>query len=138
VAEAKTNPTDNSVSDYIAAIPDAGRRSDCEALVKLMTRITKKKPVMWGSSIVGFDAYHYKYASGREGDSCLLGFSSRKTDLTIYVTSGFEGTEAILSELGKYETARSCLYVKKLSDIDPAALEALLRHAAAAMKRRYP
>lgn len=138
MAEAKTKPTDASVGDYIAAIPDAARQRDCRALIELMTRITQKKPVMWGPSIVGFDSYHYKYASGREGDACLLGFSSRKTDLTIYVSSGFEGTEPILAELGKFKTAKVCLYVKKLSDVDLGALEKLLRHAVAAMKRLYP
>ena len=138
MAEAKTRPTDASVDAYIDAISDTTRQSDCRALVAMLTRITGKPPVMWGPSIVGFDKYHYKYASGREGESCLLGFSSRKSALTIYVTSGFEGTESILAELGKYKTAKACLYVKKLSDIDLDALERLLNHAASEMKRRYP
>jgi hypothetical protein len=96
VEEAKTKPTDASVDDYIARIEDSQRADDCRALVKLMTRLTKKKPVMWGPSIVGFDSYHYRYDSGREGDACLMGFSSRKADIAIYVVAGFDGTERLL------------------------------------------
>jgi hypothetical protein len=136
--QAKTQATNASVGDYIAAQADAQRRSDCEALVQLMTRITQQAPVMWGPSIVGFGSYHYRYDSGREGDSCLLGFSSRKADLTIYATLGFEGAQALLDQLGKHKTAKACLYIKRLSDIHLPALEALLAHALAEMKRRHP
>ena len=91
MAEPKTKATRASVDKYLAAIGDEQRRDDCRALVKLMTRATKEPPVMWGPSIVGFGSYHYRYASGHEGDSCLAGFASRKGDISIYVTSGFEG-----------------------------------------------
>jgi hypothetical protein len=104
----------------------------------MMTRLTKKKPVMWGPSIVGFDSYHYRYDSGREGDACLMGFSSRKAEIAIYVTAGFEGTEQILAKLGKFRAATACLYVKRLSDIDLSALEELLLHSTAEIRRRHP
>jgi hypothetical protein len=138
MSETKTKPTAGSVDDHIAALANPGRQRDCLTLVALMSRITDKPPAMWGPSIVGFDHYHYKYASGREGDSCLLGFSSTKSGLTIYVVSGFEGTESILSQLGKYKAAKVCLYVKALADINLEALEKLLRHSALEVRRRYP
>lgn len=137
-AEAKTKPADASVADYIDAIADPGRADDCRALVRLMTRLTKKKPVMWGPSIVGFDSYHYRYESGREGDSCLMGFSSRKSEIAIYVVAGFDGTEQTLARLGKHKTAKACLYVKRLADIDLKVLESLLRHSASEIRRRHP
>ncbi len=133
----KTVPTAASVEDYLCAIADPERQKDCRALVKLMKKVTGKKPVMWGPGIVGFDSYHYRYESGREGDSCLLGFASRKSDLTIYVVSGFAGVEALVSGLGRCKTAKSCLYVKRLADIDPAGLEKLLRHSVVETRKRY-
>lgn len=136
--EAKTQPTRASVAAYIAAIADPQRRQDCQALVELMSAITGKPAVMWGPSIVGFDAYHYKYDSGHEGDCCLLGFSSRKADLTIYLMSGFDGAEALLAKLGRHRTSKACLYVKRLADIDPGVLEKLLRQSAADTRKRYP
>ena len=136
--EAKTKPTTASVDDYIAAISDKQRVLDCKALVKLMTTLTKKQPVMWGSSIVGFDSYHYKYDSGREGDACLMGFSSRGANLAIYVISGFDGTESILTSLGKHKTSKACLYIKRLADIDMKALEVLLSHSATVIRGQYP
>lgn len=138
MAEAKTKPTGASVDAYVAAIVSPVRRMDCEALIVLMSKITKCKPVMWGPSIVGFGNYHYRYASGREGDSCPIGFSSGRAHLTIYLASGFEGTESILAELGKFRTSKVCLYVKRLSDIDMKVLEKLLRFSATETKRRYP
>jgi len=136
-AEAKTKPTTASVDDYIAAIPDDARAEDCRRLVKLMTKLTKKKPVMWGPSIVGFDSYHYKYDSGREGDACLMGFSSRGSHIAIYVVSGFDGTESILSTLGKHKTSKACLYIRRLADVDLKSLEALLAQSSAETRRRY-
>lgn len=136
--EAKTKPTAVSPASYIAAIDDPQRRQDCQALVELMSAITGKPPVMWGPSIVGFDAYHYKYDSGHEGDACVLGFASRKADLTIYLVPGFTGVEAHLAKLGKHRMSKACLYVKRLSDIDLGVLEKLLKASAAEVKRRYP
>ncbi len=137
MADAKTKPTAASVEDYLKAIADPGRQKDCRTLARLMTRVTGRKPVMWGPGIVGFDSYHYRYESGREGDSCLLGFASRKTDLTIYVVTGFADVEPLLAELGKCRTSKACLYVKRLADIDLGVLEQLLQHSAAETRRLY-
>lgn len=137
-AELKTRQTDASVETYLAAIDDEQRRADCTALAAMMRRVTKLPPKMWGPSIVGFGSYHYQYASGHEGDTCLTGFASRKTDISIYVVSGFDGHDKLLSELGKFKTAKACLYVKRLSDINLKALETLIKASVAEMKRRYP
>lgn len=138
MAEAKTHPTDANVTAFLAAKAGPARLADCETLVGLMSKITKCPPVMWGPSIVGFGSYHYRYDSGREGDACLLGFSPRAADISVYVVSGFEGAEAILAELGKCKTAAACLYVKRLSDIHLPTLEKLLRHSVAVTRQRYP
>ena len=137
MAENKTRPTTSSVVLYIEAIDDETRRKDCRALAKLMARTTKHKPVMWGTSIVGFGSYHYRYDSGREGDSCLVGFSSRKGDISVYLTASFPGRDELLARLGKHKTAKGCLYVRKLSDIDVKALELLVAGSAAEVRRRY-
>lgn len=132
----KTTLNDASVEEYIANIPDVARRADCEQLAALMSAVTRQPPKMWGSSIVGFGQYHYKYDSGREGDMCLAGFSSRKTDLTVYVYT--EGQEALLAKLGKHKRSKACLYLKHLSDADPAVLKKLIAASVAQIKRRYP
>jgi hypothetical protein len=138
MAENKTKATDASVDSYIEAIDDEPRRKDCEALAKLMARTTKQKPVMWGPSIVGFGSYHYKYESGREGDSCLVGFSSRKGDITVYLLADFPGRDELLARLGKHKTTKGCLYIRKLSDVNAKVLEQLIAVAFAEKKRRYP
>lgn len=136
--EAKTKPTESSVSAYLDAIEDEGRRKDCKELAKLMTKVTGCKPKMWGTSIVGFDQYHYKYASGHQGDACIVGFSSRKGDLSVYMFAGYEGAEGLLAELGKHKLGRACLYLKRLSDVRMPVLEKLLARAVAEIRRRYP
>jgi len=136
MAENKTKETDASVKDYIAAIPDDGRRKDCQALVELMTRATKHPPKMWGSSIVGFGRYHYKYESGREGDMCLVGFSSRKGDISVYGLNAARSHETLLPKLGKHKAGKACLYLRRLSDIDLKVLEKLIADVAAAAGRR--
>jgi len=95
----------------------------------MMKQVTKAKPVMWGSSIVGFGSYHYKYASGHEGDACLAGFSPRKQNLTIYIVPGFERYRALLKKLGKHKTSKSCLYIKILNDIDLPTLKKLIKQS---------
>jgi len=135
LAENKTKATTSSVDAYIEAISDESRRKDCRALAKLMARATKHKPVMWGTAIVGFGSYHYKYDSGREGDSCLVGFSSRKGDISIYLTASFPGRENLLAKLGKHKLAKACLYVRSLSDIDAKVLEQLVAGSAEARRR---
>jgi hypothetical protein len=137
MAENKTKATDASVESYLSAIVDEARRKDCEALARLMTRATKEKPKMWGTSIVGFGSYHYKYESGREGDSCLTGFSSRKGDITLYLVASFPGQEGLLAKLGKHQTGKGCLYVRKLSDVDLKVLEQLIIGAVAERKRHH-
>lgn len=137
MAEQKTKPTKVSIAAYLAKIPDEGRRKDCKALVKLMTRATGEKPVMWGPSIVGFGKYHYKYASGHEGDTCIAGFASRKTDLTLYnMGGGFAGHEALMKKLGKHKSGKGCLYIKKLADIDLDVLETLILRSADRVRER--
>jgi hypothetical protein len=137
MAENKTKATEASVESYLSAIEDESRRRDCEALARLMTRATRQQPKMWGTSIVGFGSYHYKYESGREGDSCLTGFSSRKGDISLYLVSEFPGQEALLSKLGRHKKSKGCLYLHKLSDVDLKVLEQLVVGSVAQRKRRY-
>lgn len=137
MAENKTKQTDASVEKYLAAIADEPRRQDCRDLVKLMTKVSKQPPKMWGTSIVGFGSYHYKYESGREGDACLIGFSSRKGDISLYVRAGSEGVAELLGKLGKHKLGGGCLYIRKLSDVNARVLERLVARSIAEMKRRY-
>jgi hypothetical protein len=136
MAENKTKMTEASVESYLSAIEDETRRKDCEALAKLMARATKEKPKMWGTSIVGFGSYHYKYESGREGDSCMAGFSSRKGDISLYLLASFPGREELLSKLGKHKAGKGCLYIGRMSDVDPKVLEQLVARSVAERKRR--
>lgn len=138
MAEPKTKATRASVGKYLDAIGDDQRRDDCRSLVDLMRRVTMEPPTMWGTSIVGFGGYHYKYPSGHEGDSCLVGFASRKGDISIYLTAGIEGQQSLLAKLGKHKVGKVCLYVKRLADIDLEILESLVKRSVAEMKRRYP
>ena len=127
MAELKTKPTGESVKDFLNKIPDPERRQDCFAVAKLMEEITGDKPKMWGPSIVGFGTYHYKYDSGREGDWLMTGFSPRKKDLTLYLMMGFEKHHELMKELGKHNTSKSCLYIKRLSDIHVPTLKKLIK-----------
>ena len=133
----KTKATDAAVDDYFAGIDDEARRKDCVALARLMTKATKHPPKMWGAGIVGFGSYHYKYESGREGDSCLVGFSSRKSDIAVYLVGSFLGREELLAKLGKHKTAKACLYVRKLSDVDLSVLEQLVVASVAQRKLNH-
>lgn len=138
MAENKTKPTKVSVASYVAAVANDDRRKDCNALIALMKKVMKCDPVMWGPSIVGFGSYHYKYDSGREGDSCVVGFSARKTEFAIYASAEFEGRPALLAKLGKFKGSKGCIYVKRVSDIDLEVLAKLVKGSAAELKRRYP
>jgi Domain of unknown function (DU1801) len=133
-SEAKTKPSNASVADFIAAVVDETRRADCQTLIKLMEKASGEKARLWGSNIVGFGAYRYEYASGRTGDWPLIGFSPRKSDLTLYIMPGFERYQDLLARLGKHKTGKSCLYLKRLADTDPAVLKALITDAVAAME----
>jgi hypothetical protein len=136
MAENKTKVTETNVESYLSAIGDESRRKDCEALTRLMTKATGEQPKMWGTSIVGFGSYHYKYESGREGDAPLAGFASRKGDITLYLSMGFPGHEELLSKLGKHKLGKGCLYIRRLSDVDPKVLEELIVYSVAERKRQ--
>ena len=127
MAEQKTKPTNESVEDFLNRIPEAERRADCFALAKMMEEITGEKPVMWGPSIVGFGSYSYKYASGHAGDWPISGFSPRKKDLTLYIMVGFEKYPELMEKLGKHSHSKSCLYIKRLSDIHVPTLKKLIK-----------
>ena len=136
MAEQKTKATKASVSGYIAAIANEQRRKDCKALATLITKATGLKPRMWGSAIVGFGSYHYKYDSGHEGDSCVVGFSSRAGAISLYVMN-FDGRDALLTKLGKHKAAKACLYINAMSDVDAKVLTQVFKKGAAAIKKRY-
>lgn len=138
MAETKTRPTPVSVDDFLAAVDHPVRRADGAILCEMLTRITGEQPRMWGPSIIGFGSYHYKYDSGHEGTSCRIGFSPRKAELVLYVLSGAEGEADRLARLGKHKTGKSCLYIKRLSDVDMTVLEELCVASLAAMDERYP
>ena len=127
MAEQKTKPTGESVEDFLNRIPEAERREDCFAVAKIMEEITGNKPMMWGPSIVGFGTYHYKYASGREGDWPMTGFSPRKKDLTVYLMMGYQKHDEMMKKLGKHTGSKSCLYIKRLSDIHVPTLKKLIK-----------
>lgn len=137
MAENKTKPTQLKVSDFIAGIEDKVKRDDCRELMKLMAKITGNRAKMWGAAIVGYGKYHYKYESGREGDFFLTGFSPRKQALSIYIVSGFSIHPELMEKLGKYKTGKSCLYVKKLDDIDRSVLAQLIEESVAYMRKKY-
>ena len=138
--EAKTKPTTSAFKDYLAGIEDETRRRDCIVIAEMMERVTGCAPVMWGPSIVGFDSYHYKYASGHEGDASVVGFSSGKAQLSLYLISGYEApaTKERLNRLGKHKLGKACLYIKRLSDVDLVVLEELVAASAEDTRRRYP
>ena len=138
MAENKTQPTAQKVSEFIAGIEDKVKRDDCRELMKLMAEITGNRAKMWGPSIVGYGKYHYRYESGREGDFFLTGFSPRKQALSIYIISGFSINPELMENLGKYKTGKSCLYVKKLDDIERSLLAQLVRESVAYIRDKYP
>jgi hypothetical protein len=138
MAETKTRPTEVSVDSFIDGVADPVRREDARTVRAMMERITGEPARMWGPSIIGFGSYHYKYDSGHEGDACRLGFSPRKAELVLYVLTGEAEQAAQLARLGKHKIGKSCLYVKKLADVDMDVLEEITRSALAHMDQRYP
>ena len=135
-AELKTKVNDASVTDFLNSVEDEQKRKDSFEILKIMKQITKEEPKMWGPSIVGFGSYHYKYESGREGDSPMMGFSPRKQNLTLYIiTPGFEDYQGQLNRLGKYSTGKSCLYIKRLSDVDVDVLKELISDSLKVIRR---
>jgi len=137
MAQNKTIATTGSVTDFLNSITDAEKREDSFALLALMEKITGEKPVLWGTSIIGFGSYHYKYDSGREGDMPLTGFSPRKQNLTIYIMAGFTTYAGLLEKLGPYKTGKSCLYIKRLSQINIAVLQELIAASYQRLDTKY-
>ena len=129
MAELKTKPNDQSVERFLDSVADEKKRDDCYTILDLMKQVTQEEPKMWGDSIVGFGSYHYKYQSGREGDWFLTGFSPRKQNLTLYIMAGFSRYDELLKKLGKFKTGKSCLYIKKVEDIDLQTLAELVRQS---------
>ncbi|RMD73988.1 MAG: DUF1801 domain-containing protein, partial [Bacteroidetes bacterium] len=123
---------------FLDAVPDEQKRADSYRLLELMEELTGEPPVLWGPSLVGFGKYHYRYASGREGDFFLTGFSPRKQALTLYIMSGFSRYDELMARLGKYKTGKSCLYIKRLSDVDEEVLRTLIAESVAWMRQKYP
>ena len=138
MAENKTKPTDADVKAFIEAVDHEKKRADAWRMLEIMKDVTGMEPKMWGPSIIGFGSYHYKYESGREGDSLLTGFSPRKAKMSLYITSGFERYDDLMSRLGKFKTGKSCLYVNKLEDINEDVLRELIAVSVAHMKENYP
>ncbi|TRX35784.1 DUF1801 domain-containing protein [Flavobacterium sp. ZT3R18] len=134
----KTVETENSVAAFLATISDAKRCEDCTFIIDLLTRLSGFEPKMWGSSIVGFGIYNYKYESGHTGNAPLAGIASRKNAITIYLASNFEEKEALLSQLGKHRSSKACLYIQKLEDIDIAILSQLAKKSIEQIKQLYP
>lgn len=138
MAELKTRPNNQSVQKFLSQITDDQTYEDCLTLIKIMKQATKEEPKMWGPSIVGFGSYHFKYESGREGDWFLIGFSPRKQNLTLYIMAGFERYDALMKRLGTYKTGKSCLYLKRLADVDIAVLKTLVQESVQHMKKKSP
>ncbi len=126
MSELKTKLNDQDPNAFLEKIKNDKKRQDSFSILELMKAVTGAEPKMWGDSIVGFGSYHYKYASGREGDWFLVGFSPRKQNHTLYIMSGFDQYETLLSQLGKHKTGKSCLYINKLEDVDQDVLKKLI------------
>ena len=138
MAEPVMRPTAVDVDDYIDTVDDERKRDDSRTLVRMMSKLTGEKPIMWGPSIIGFGTYHYKYATGHEGDAPIAGFSPRKGAITIYLSNDFDQWDDLMPKLGKCKTSKACLYVKKLDDIDLKVLEQMIKRSIADVKKKYP
>src|SRR3972149_6699781 len=136
MAELKTKATDARVGDYIASRANEGQRVDCRTLMSIFKRVTKQLPKMWGPSVVGYGSYRYTYESGRTGEMCLAGFAIRGRELVVYLIAEGEEQRALLSRLGKHKMGKSCLYFKRLADLDNSVLEQLIANSVAEAKRR--
>ena len=136
--EAKTKPTEVSVADFIAAVENPQRRADAETLCALFEEISGEPATMWGPSIIGFGKYHYRYASGHEGDAPRLGFSPRKAQTVLYVMSGADGQADMIARLGKVKSSVSCIYVNRLDQIDMGVLREMAAASLKQMREQYP
>lgn len=137
MSQNKTVATEASVRKYLDGIDDETKRADCERIAEIMQKVTGREPVMWGTSIVGFGSYHYVYDSGREGDMCLTGFAARKANIAVYIMDGFGAHPGLMGKLGKYKTGKSCLYIKRLADVDESVLAELVSESVKHMRRQY-
>ncbi len=138
MAELKTKATKASVTAFIKGIKDPQKRADCRVIARMMREATGKRAKMWGSSIVGYDRYDYTYASGRSGTFMMTGFSPRAQNIAVYIMPGFSKFGALLKKLGKHSTGKSCLYIKRLSDVDEKILARLIDGSVKEMRRKYP
>ena len=138
MAEPKTRPTDADVNAFLDNVADERRRADARTVCELMRKITRREPVLWGSSIIGFGSYAYEYASGQTGDWPLTGVSPRKQALTVYVMSGFDEYDSLLAQLGPHKTGRSCLYIRNLDKVDQKVLARLIRKSVAQLRKTWP
>ena len=138
MAEVKTKENDGDVIAFLSKVEPERKRQDCFEILELMREETGEEPKMWGGSIVGFGKYTYKYASGRTGDWMQTGFAPRKQSLTLYIMPGFDNYEDLLEKLGKYTTGKSCLYIKKLEDVDEKVLRKLVKLSVAYMAEKFP
>jgi hypothetical protein len=137
MAENKTQPTTASVTAFINAIEDPEQKKDARKVAGMMRKATGKRPKMWGPSMVGYGSYHYRYASGREGDFMITGFSPRKQALTLYIMPGYGKFDALMKNLGKFKTGKACLYIKRLSDVDEDVLQNLINKSVEYMRANY-
>ena len=137
MAENKTTKTGASVTEFVKSIENPQMRADAKRVAAMMRRATGKRAKMWGTSMVGFGTYHYKYDSGREGDFMVTGYSPRKQALTVYIMPGFSQFAPLMKKLGKYKTGKSCLYIRRLSDVDENVLEKLIESSVKAMRKKY-
>ena len=137
MADTKTKPTGASIDSYLASRASPDQLTDCRALMAICERVTKEQPKMWGPSIVGYGAYTYRYASGHSGETCLVGFAVRGKDLVVYIDAESPEQVELLTRLGKHKMGKSCLYFKRMADIDVAVLEALIAGSVAEVRRRY-
>jgi Domain of unknown function (DU1801) len=138
MATLKTQPTRQSVSDFLSTVADKKMRAECGVVAKMMRDATGKRAKMWGTSIVGYGSYDYKYASGQEGSWPIIGFSPRSKNVSIYIMPGFSKFDKLMGQLGKYKTGKSCLYIKTLDDVDQKKLKALINASVKLMKKKYP
>jgi Domain of unknown function (DU1801) len=138
MAELKTKENDASVQAFLNKVDNEQKRRDCEELVRMMADVSKLPAKMWGTAIIGFDSYHYKYDSGHEGDMCMIGFSPRKANIALYISGGGLETHAgKLKKLGKHKTGKGCLYINKLEDVDAAVLKSIMKDSLAFMRNKY-
>lgn len=137
MADLKTKITDEKVEKFLEGIEDDKKRQDSYKILSIMKDVTKLEPKMWGATMVGFGSYHYKYESGREGDWFVTGFSPRKQALTLYIMAGFSNYDDLMAKLGKYKTGKSCLYIKKIEDINEEALRELIKQSVDHISAKY-